>query len=78
MTDTMTVKLSGDGFISSNAPIAYRLARRDGELILQGQFSVTKYSGEGYWSRAYGAWEWSDLETVEFGTAPASVEMTSP
>ena len=49
--------------IGSEFPIAYRLARRGGQLVLQGLWRDTEWE----WGRPMQRDEWRDIPTVEIG-----------
>lgn len=56
--------------VESNDPSSYRLARRNGVLILQGAFQWRQGSD--------GGWTWRDIPTVELEGAMSGVAVTQP
>lgn len=56
-------------------PSEYRLARRNGELILQGLFPGSEQHSGGIHGWVSGSSQWCDIETVDLGYVPSLQEL---
>lgn len=63
MSTTISINTSKLGRVDDKFPREYRLARRKGELLLQGRYEWVEYGNKV--SQDQRGSEWRDLETVE-------------